>query len=64
MRKQNKQLISVGVRYAPASAPTLQEVQQGAASGLLARLFVAYYVSQQKTTPEQQKIGVQAVQAS
>ena len=64
MRKQNKQLISVRVRYAPASAPTLQEVQQGEAAGALARLLVAYHRSQQKMTPKQQMIGVKAVQAS
>jgi len=64
MRKHNKQPLIVQVRFASASAPTLQEVEQGAASGMLARLFVAYHVSQHKTTPEQCKSEIQAVRAS
>ena len=64
MRKRTGQSYVVRVQFAPASAPTLQEVQRGEAAGTLARLLVMYHRSQQKTTPEQQKIGVQAVQAS
>ena len=64
MRKQNKQPISVQVRYASAPAPTLQEVQQGTASGLLARLFVAYYHQKHTETPEQTKEAKPTVQAS
>jgi len=64
MRKRTGQSYVVRVQFAPASAPTLQEVQRGEAAGTLARLLVAYYRSQQQKTPEQQKLGGKAVQAS
>ena len=64
MRKRTGQVYVVCVQFAPASAPTLQDVQRGEAAGALARLLVAYHRSQQKMTPKQQMIGVKAVQAS
>ena len=64
MRKRTGQSYTVYVQFAPAFAPTLQDVQRGEAAGALARLLVAYHRSQHKMTPEQQKLGGKAVQAS
>ena len=64
MRKRTRSTFPCTTQFALDDAPTLQELQQGTASGALARLLIAYHRHEHKETPEQQHLQVEAVQAS
>ena len=64
MRKRTRSTFPCTTQFALDDAPTLQELQQGTASGALARLLIAYHRHEHTKTPEQPHLQVEAVQAS